>query len=109
MTRDAWLTRHPYLRPVAVEHAVVKRAAADIPAPESPTPDWDGYASDFRAGVPLLESSKVAMDLLPPEDAVRSLIARLVSSPLPDPMAQQCRALAAELESGGEPVEHRGL
>ena len=109
MTRDAWLTRHPYLRPVAVVHAVVERAAADIPAPESPTPDWDGYASDFRAGVPLLESSKVAMDLLPPEDAVRSLIARLVSSPLPDPMAQQCRALAAELESGGEPVEHRGL
>jgi len=74
MTRDAWLTRHPYLRPVAVVHAVVERAAADIPAPESPTPDWDGYASDFRAGVPLLESTKVAMDLLPPEDAVRSLI-----------------------------------
>jgi FdhE protein len=109
MTRDAWLTQHPYLRPVAAVHAVVERAAADIPVPDTPTPDWDGYAVDFRAGVPLLESSRVAMDLLPPEDAVRSVIARLMSSPLPDPLALPCRALAAELENGGEPVGQHGL
>jgi FdhE protein len=37
------------------------------------------------------------------------VIARLMSSPLPDPLALPCRALAAELENGGEPVEQHGL
>src|SRR4026207_1467754 len=74
MTRDVWLARHPYLQPVADVHALVEAMAAGVAVPTAPIPDWDHYASDFHAGVPLLQSSTVAFDFAAVETAVYSLI-----------------------------------
>ena len=98
MTRDTWLATHPYLLPVAEVDALVAIAAAESCRPVDAIPDWDDYADDFHAGVPLLKSAKVAIDFSPPETAVRSLITKLASSSLPGALKQQCRDLEAELE-----------
>ncbi len=98
MTRDAWLAAHPYLQPLADVDALVQAAAAETCVPAASIPDWEGYAGDFHAGVPLLQSSSAAIDLPRPEDAVLSLIEKLASSPLPGTLAQQCRVLGAELQ-----------
>src|SRR4029453_12247639 len=63
-----------------------------------PIPDWDRYASDFHAGVPLLRSPTVAFDLAAAETAVYSLIREVASASLPEPLATSCRDLEAELE-----------
>ena len=102
MTRDVWLAAHPYLQPVADVNTVVEAAAADIVLPVAPIPDWEGYAGDFHAGVPLLRSSNAAIDLSRTEDAVLSLIKKLASSPLPGTLAQQCRVLEDELHPAGD-------
>ena len=99
MTRDVWLARHPYLQPVADVHALVETAAAGIPVPSAPIPDWDHYAADFQTGVPLLRSATVACDFGAAETAVHSLITTLASTSLPEPLATSCRDLAAELET----------
>jgi FdhE protein len=109
MTPETWLARHPYLEPFAHVHAIVEGAAAAVPVPGVPVPRWDDYAGDFHAGVPLIQSARAAIDLLPPEDAVRALIARLAASPLPGPLADQCRALDAELDGVSESPAHHGL
>jgi FdhE protein len=93
MTRDVWLARHPYLQPVADVHALVEAAAAEIGVPAAPVPDLSNYADDFHAGVPLLESANVAIDLSGAEHAVHLLIKRLGSASLPGALAQQCKAL----------------
>jgi FdhE protein len=99
MTRDLWLARHPYLQPVADVQALVDAAAAGIAVPTAPIPDWDQYAADFHAGVPLLQSSTAAFDFASVEPAVHSLIRRLASASLPEPLATSCRDLEAELET----------
>ena len=97
MTRDVWVARHQYLRPVAEVQTLVETAADAIAIPIAPIPDWDQYAADFHAGVPLLQSSATAFDFASAETAVHSLIRRLASAPLPEPLAESCRELAAEL------------
>jgi len=99
MTRDVWLARHPYLQPVADVHALVDAMAAGVAVPTAPIPDWDHYASDFQAGVPLLQSSTVAFDFAAVETAVYSLIRQVASASLPEPLATSCRDLVAELET----------
>ena len=99
MTRDVWLEGHPYLQPVADVQSLVEAAAAGIDVPRAPIPDWDHYAADFHAGVPLLRSSTVAFDFSAVETAVRSLIRSLASASLPEPLAAPCRDLEAEIET----------
>ena len=89
MTRDTWLAAHPYLRPVAEVDTLVLAAVAAIDLPVAAVPDWDAYEEDYRAGVPLLESSRAALDLEPPEQAVLVLIDTLVASPLPAALTEQ--------------------
>jgi FdhE protein len=110
MTLDVWLARHPYLQPVADVHALVDAAAAGIPVPSAPIPDWDQYAGEFHAGVPLLRSSTMAFDFGVAETAVHSLIARLASASLPEPLATSCRDLEAELgTTDSRPPSHPEL
>jgi FdhE protein len=110
MTPDVWLARHPYLQPVADVHTLVEAAAEGIALPTAPIPDWDKYAADFHAGVPLLGSSTLAFDFDEAETAVHSLIRRLAAASLPEPLATSCRELEAELETTDSgPPSHPGL
>ena len=79
MTLDAWLTKHPYLQPLADIHAVIETAADEISIARARIPSWDCYLEDFRAGVPLLNSSRVAIDLESVESVVPLLVEKLVS------------------------------
>ena len=101
MTREAWLANHPYLQPVADVQAVVDTAAAEISLARADIPNWDDYVSDFHAGVPLLESPAVGIELSECANGVRSLIRRLASQPLPGTLSEECRALEAELPRPG--------
>jgi FdhE protein len=58
---------------------------------------WDDYLDDFHAGVPLLQSSMIAIDLSPVGTAVVALLEELISKSLPGRLAEETRALDAEL------------
>jgi len=98
MTQDAWLARHPYLQPVADLHALIHAAAREISTPSALIPRWDDYIDDFHAGVPLLHSARVAIDLGQAERMVSSVVERLASRRLPGKLADECEAVAAQLQ-----------
>jgi FdhE protein len=98
MTQEAWVTRHPYLQPVAFLHAQINNEMAGVAAMSSDMPRWDDYIHDFLAGVPLLRSSSVSIDCLPAEKMIRSKVEQLAASPLPE-MADETPILAAELRT----------
>jgi formate dehydrogenase maturation protein FdhE len=72
MRGDPWLETHAYLRPVADLAAAVDRAAAGIDIAHAGVPSWDDYYTDFLAGVPLLSSEAVAIDLQPLRPVVQA-------------------------------------
>jgi FdhE protein len=111
MTRDVWLLDHPFLHSVADVDELVASAAAEIAVPAVSLPDWNAYAADYRAGVPLLRSAHAGINLFAPQDAVLSLIEMLAAaSSLPGRVPQQCRVLAAELLAGDAITPaHHGL
>jgi FdhE protein len=99
MTQDVWLTKHPYLQRVADLQALIDAALAEITIPGACVPSWDDYLSDFYAGIPLLLSPSVAIDLREAERALTSLVEALALKPLPENLAQDCRTLEAQLHS----------
>ena len=102
ISQEAWLERHPYLRPVADFQAQVALAAASIPITNARLPNWDSYSSDYYAGIPLLRSSRVSIDLAPAEAIVVALVERLTSRPLARELAEETRALNEQLQSDPE-------
>ena len=80
-TLEAWLGTHPYLRPVGLLCAEVEAAAAASAAAPARVPDWEDYAADFRAGVPLLRSLDAGIDLDAGGRAVLALVERLAANP----------------------------
>jgi len=101
-TRDDWLKQHPYLEPAADLHALVERAADEVPMPRAPVPQWQDYVDEFEGGVPLLRSRSAAIDLTPAGQALTALVDRLSASRLPSALAGQCRALQIDLHAGAE-------
>jgi FdhE protein len=99
MTQDTWLVKHPYLQPVADLQALVDAAVAEVPVPGACVPSWDDYISDFHAGIPLMLSSKVAIDLRDVERVLTSLVEVLALKPLPGRLAQDRRTLEAQLHA----------
>ena len=97
MNQDFWLTRHPYLRPVAEFHEKVATIAANLPAALASVPNWQNYVEDFRAGVPLLESPNSGIDLKPVGRLLGSLVEQLASTPLPGKLLEEIEALDAEI------------
>jgi FdhE protein len=95
MTQAAWVMSHPYLQPVASLHAEVNNELG-ITAASSEAPAWDNYTRDFLAGVPLLRSSAVAIDLLPAEKMIRSKVEQLTWHPTPQ-IANEILIIEAEL------------
>jgi FdhE protein len=97
MTQDAWLTEHPYLSLVADFDAKVASAAASIPSATVNVPNWHDYIGDYRAGIPLLRSSHVAIDLEPAGALLVSLVENLASQPMPAGLASQRQDLQIQL------------
>jgi FdhE protein len=99
VTQDAWLAEHPYLEGMAELEKLVEAAAAEVFLPMPGVPTWNDYLGDFHAGVPLLLSSAVEIDLRPAERAITSFVETLASKPLPEKLANETRALMADLRS----------
>jgi FdhE protein len=96
---DTWLEAHAYLRPLAELSAEVHRVAATVVAIDARILDWNDYRADFMAGVPLLSSADAAVDLEPGCRMTASLLEKLARGSSPDGIAEQARALIAELRS----------
>jgi len=107
MTPDPWLAAHDYLRPLADLATQVDRAIAELEILEARIPDWDDYAADFRAGVPLLASADARVDLEPGGRMAAALVERLASGTSPEWLVAETRALATELR--GEPHAARRI
>jgi FdhE protein len=101
VTRDGWLAKHPYLQPVGELHALVDATVDAVAIPAAGIPNWAEYIEDFHAGVPLLQSSTVAIDVSHLENTVLSLLERLTASS--GTLAEQCRVLRAQVPA------HSGL
>ena len=99
MTRDVWLSRYPFLQPMAELHAVIDSLANEIVVFAAVIPKWKEYCDDFVAGVPLLLSSSGRRDLSPAELMLDSLVQKLASERLPLELIKQISALGAELRS----------
>jgi FdhE protein len=76
--------------------ALVDNAASRLSRPVARVPDWEGYAADFHAGVPLLQSERAAIDVGDPLSIVRGMLERLMAMPLSPWLTDQCRALHAD-------------
>ena len=96
MTCDTWVARHPYLQPIAAVRAAVDAAASQVATPATREPDWNDYADDFYAGVPLLESDRCAIEVPDPSSIVNRMIGALSSAPMPAWLRDQCAALEGE-------------
>ncbi len=106
VTLDDWLASHPYLKSVADLQAGVEAAVAALAVPTTAAvPSFDDYAADFQAGVPLLESTRVVIDLAPAEGAIVALVAKLASTDLPGPLAGHCQTLNIELQSSPDALD----
>lgn len=97
MTRDLWLERHAYLRPLADLAAQIDRAADGIAVLDARIPDWEDYRQGFLAGVPLLSSPDAGVDLEPGGRMASALLERLALATSPEWLVTQARALDMEL------------
>jgi FdhE protein len=79
VTIQDWLAAHPYLQPLGDLHARVDTKTSRITLPDLQLPDWNTYADDFHAGVPLLRSERTGIDVGRVEPAVLALIETLSS------------------------------
>ena len=105
MTQNVWLSNHPYLKPVSELHIQVKAAVDEVPAAADPVFNWSNYLDDFHRGVPLLHSSAVTIDLTPAGMMLQSIVKSLASS-LAGNLAEQTRAVAAELHQDPDAPAH---
>ncbi len=97
MMQDVWLTTHPYLSSVADFDAQVAMAAASFPTGTVKIPNWGDCVGDYRAGIPLLRSSRVAIDCERAGAILALLVENLATKPMPATLADQCRVLLAQL------------
>ncbi|HEY2912247.1 MAG TPA: hypothetical protein VGK21_02710, partial [Candidatus Angelobacter sp.] len=97
MNQNGWLETHSYLQPLASLHAHINAEIAEIPIVRPSIPEWDGYADDFYAAVPLLHSPKAGIDLDPAERYIALLIEKLAASSLPYSLAKESKVLNTEL------------
>jgi FdhE protein len=98
MTQNEWVSRHPYLKPIADLQSLVRTKMETICRSRAPTPNWGGYAGDYEAGVPLLGSNCIQIDLTTVGQELASVIETLVFEPLPGNTAVEMRRLQAQLK-----------
>jgi FdhE protein len=97
MTRDQWLAAHAFLRPVASLDERVVTALSGLRIESPRIPDWEAYAEEFGAGVPVLASQALAIDLEPAGRTVVALVDALAAGTLPSALDAQLRQLRDEI------------
>ena len=109
LNADGWLAAHEYLRPVADLRALVDRAAADLQSATrtADAPNRDEYREEFLAGVPLLRSERVAVDLEPAGEMTAALVRAVAAQAPPGRVREEASALDAAL--GSEPEASRRI
>lgn len=96
-SRERWIEAHPYLEGIADFQELVEHAAAGA-APLEVRPDWEAYAADLAAGVPLLQSPRAALDVAPAAgEALAVVVAGVAAADLPPTLAEPARRLEASL------------
>src|SRR5215472_17564584 len=98
MTLESWLTKHPYLRPVAEFHAQVAAAMNSIPVAYAQIPDWQQYLEDYKTGLPVLASSPGLVDPGRLQRSLGLLLEKLTSMTLPEKIYPQILDLSAEFQ-----------
>jgi len=74
VTLNEWILAHPFLEGVARFRAHIETVVKTVAVPSLCFPDWDDYRTDFAAGVPLLASAAVAIDLSPVDAIVPQVV-----------------------------------
>lgn len=70
MTLDDWVRTHSFLDRLAQVRCRIDAAAEAAITPLPVPTNWDDYATDFAAGVPLFASPAVAIDFAPIDAAI---------------------------------------
>jgi FdhE protein len=102
MKPGVWLERHPYLRDLARFASRVDAARARIAVPAPPIPVFDDHADEYRAGVPLLQSATVVVDLEPAGALAVSLARTLAADALQGRFGEEVGALDRQLRGDAE-------
>ena len=97
MNKVYWLTKHPYLQPIAEVQALVDAATAEVCVPSANIPDWREYSHEYQTGIALLASSRCTIDLCPAGEIFPAFLERLAEKPLPVELANESRSLVHEL------------
>jgi FdhE protein len=106
LTREGWLEGHAFLQPIAKLCDEVERAIAGIESDSSQIPSWDEYSADFHEGVPLLQSSRVRIDLEPAGKSALVLVKTLTESSTKRIAAE---ASAVDREASRDPEASRRI
>jgi FdhE protein len=122
---QSWIDAHPYLAPLRDLGRSVDEALSGARMPALPPVQWDAYAPDHRAGVPLLESPGAALDVRGPGAVFLAHGAeRMAKGRVPEKLGREAAELAAWLGTspeqgvgaidwllagGDAPVENAGL
>ena len=99
-TREAWIAAHPYLAAAGEVARRFEAALRGIAVPPAPAPPWEAYAAEHREGVPVLESARAGVDLVPAGAMAAALVESLAGDP--GPLAGDLDGLAAELRTTGD-------
>jgi FdhE protein len=103
LTPEAWLERHPFLRDVARFSSQIDAAAAKLSATaEPPISGLADHSDEYRAGVPLLQSSTVHADLGPAGAMTVSLVHDLATDTLGGRPGDEVRECDRELQADPE-------
>jgi FdhE protein len=95
-SRQDWLRAHPFLTGIAAFQARVDDAATAAAAggPAAVPPALDPYRPEYAAGIPLLRSEAVKVEVARPGAAVLGeVVERLAAASLPDAVASGVREL----------------
>jgi FdhE protein len=89
MTLVSWLSKHPYLQPVADFHAQIAEKTNRLEMSCAPLPDWQNYSEQYKEGIPFLSSSQATIDTAELERSFVSLLRSLPSMSATDGLKRQ--------------------
>ena len=97
VTRKDWVANHSFLQPMDQLDSIVEELVAELAIPSPAIPQWQAYAADYAAGVPLLQSASTTLDIGALSNALKALASKLGSKTLAGDVAARSRDLDDEL------------